>query len=97
MLSVKMGLFHLLTNMQITPSPKSDHPLALDPRVLTLQPKDGVYVKFNALEEGIHTAVTRELVQYPPLDNFDLHVIKELRECKSYKETCSMTRSKERL
>ncbi|XP_068224105.1 probable cytochrome P450 6a13 isoform X2 [Palaemon carinicauda] len=46
LLSVKIGLVHLLTSMKLLVAKESRHPIALNPRVLTLQPKDGVFINF---------------------------------------------------
>lgn len=64
MLSVKIGLVHLLTSMKLLPSKESRHPIPLNPRVLTLKPKDGVYINF--VESSFEETLEEEIALYPP-------------------------------
>lgn len=62
LLSVKAGMVSLLTNLEVLPCPASPHPLPLDPRVLTLQPKDGVFVNLRPIE--LQKTVEHETIIY---------------------------------
>lgn len=62
---VKAALAALLSGADVIPSPASPYPTVLDPRVLTLQPKNGLYVSFKP--SPLPDMLKRELEEYPPL------------------------------
>ncbi|KAK7060083.1 hypothetical protein SK128_004423 [Halocaridina rubra] len=85
MLSVKIGLMHLLTSMRLRPSEKSAYPVVLDPRVLTLQPKDGVYVNFD--ECDLKETILGESTTYPPTSVSDDAVFRDISDYYNYSST----------
>nr|XP_027234900.1 uncharacterized protein LOC113826228 [Penaeus vannamei] len=75
---IKVGLLHLLTSMEVRESPSSIYPVPLDPKVLTLQPKDGIYVDLKPLEAGIDGTIKEEMVKYPSSSSYDQGLVREL-------------------
>lgn len=78
LLGIKVGLLHLLTSMEVRESPSSIYPVPLDPKVLTLQPKDGIYVDLKPLEAGIDGTIKEEMVKYPSSSSYDQGLVREL-------------------
>ncbi|XP_042862277.1 probable cytochrome P450 6a13 isoform X2 [Penaeus japonicus] len=78
LLGIKVGLLHLLTAMEVKQSSSSVYPVPLDPKVLTLQPKDGIYVDLKPLEAGIQDAIKGEIDRYPPSGSYDKGLVREL-------------------
>ncbi|XP_045585081.1 cytochrome P450 6j1 [Procambarus clarkii] len=76
LLGVKAGLVSLLSGLEVRPCPSSPYPVPLDPRVLTLQPKDGVYVDLQPVE--LTQAVEREAIKYKPISPEDEDVMEAL-------------------
>ncbi|XP_076036727.1 putative cytochrome P450 6a13 isoform X2 [Oratosquilla oratoria] len=77
MMGIKLGLVELLTHFEVKPGPQTVDPLPLDPKVLTLQPMNGVPVCFEPIED-LESHVRQELLTYPPVLPQDILVSKEL-------------------
>lgn len=75
---VKAGLVALLSGADVLPNPTSPHPAVLDPRVLTLQPKDGLYV--NLIPTSLPALLQKELEEYPPVHAEDVAVTADLQQ-----------------
>ncbi|CAL4111264.1 unnamed protein product, partial [Meganyctiphanes norvegica] len=80
MVTIKVGLAHLLLNMQVDTCERTLDPLPLDPKVLTLQPKDGVYIALNTFNKGVETHISEELVKYPPTPAEQPDIIEKLKQ-----------------
>lgn len=92
-LSVKIGLLHLLTSMKLQPTDKSPYPPELDPRVLSLQPKDGVLINF--VECDLKETLQKEALAYPPTSAEDEAVLRNLNDHYHFLEDlCSLESKK---
>ncbi|KAG7170940.1 cytochrome P450 6j1-like [Homarus americanus] len=89
LLSVKVGLVSLLSNLEVQPCPSSPHPLPLDPRVLTLQPKDGVYVNLKSI--NLREAVEQEMIVYEANIAEDKILTEELKRWYSQRDLTSQS------
>ena len=74
---VKAGLVALLSGADVRPNPSSPYPAVLDPRVLTLQPKDGLYV--NLKPTPLPDLLEKELEEHPPTYFEDVAIARDLR------------------
>lgn len=75
--AVKAGLVTLLSGADILPNHTSPYPVTLDPRILTLQPKGGLYINFKPTP--LQVLLREEMEEYPPVCPQDVAVAGDLQ------------------